>query len=94
LTEAAGAITLTVPSATTFAALEAFVTANSTLLQLRTSGGVGTVPADATFNAKPLTGGLASGGAATGESVKLTGIGIEYGVKPGLYKRLPAGQKA
>jgi hypothetical protein len=32
-------------------------------------------------------------GSPTGECAKLTGIGLEVGVKPGLYRRLPPGQK-
>ncbi len=33
-------------------------------------------------------------GSPTGEAIKLTGLALEVGARPGIYRRLPAGQKA
>jgi hypothetical protein len=44
----------------------------------------------------PAAVGSFSGGsytAPTGEAFRLTGLGLEVGIRPGLYRRLPAAQK-
>jgi len=49
----------------------------------------------AAMNGVTVTGSFSGGTyvAPTGEACKLTGLGLEVGVKPGLHRRLPAGQK-
>lgn len=82
--------------ALTVAALEAAIVAGT---KLATLSAADATPSK-TINIAAMTGQVAtgafSGGAYTspsGEALKLTGLGLEIGLKPGLYKRLPAAQK-
>jgi hypothetical protein len=81
----------------TVAALEAAIAAGTAYAQLSAADAT---PAK-TINAASMAGQLVtatfSGGtftAPTGEALKLTSLGLEVGIEPGLYRRLPAAQKA
>jgi hypothetical protein len=83
-------------ASTTVAALEAAIAAASKLCTLQSADATpGKLVAIATQSGTATSGSF-SGGAYTspsGEAIKLTGIALRVGLKPGLYNRLPAAQK-
>lgn len=81
----------------TVAALETAIAAGTALIQLSAADGTPGKTINAAGMAGMLTTGQLSGGTFTapiGEALKLTGLGLLVGVQPGLYRRLPAAQKA
>jgi hypothetical protein len=81
----------------TVAALEAAIAAASTLVQVSVADATPAKTIDATgMNGLSVTGTFTGGTftSPTGEALKLSGLGLEVGLERGLYKRLPAAQKA
>lgn len=90
-------VTCRAGSSPTVAQLDAAIAAGSRLIEIDTAD---TTPAKV-INAAAMvnltrTGAFAGGsyGTPTGEAIKLTGLGLEVGAQQGLYRRLPAAQKA
>jgi hypothetical protein len=91
-------VRVTGTTTTTVAQLEAAITAGTKLCSLVTPDvAPSKTLAIATMAAgSPAIGSFAGGSytAPTGEALRLTGLGLEVGLQPGLNKRLPAAQKA
>jgi hypothetical protein len=76
--------------------VEAAINATSELVQVTTPHAFPTRYVDSVSVANDLLIGTFTGGlspAPTGEALKLTGVGLEVGIKPGLYRQLPASQR-
>lgn len=82
------------PSSTlTVGSAEDYINAHSALIQVGTSGTRANALSSAmAFSARHLAGGLAPG-VPTDECARFTGLSFRIGVKPGIFKRLPAAQK-
>ncbi len=83
-------------SSPTVAQLEAALSADSLLVQVAAADPAPTKIIDATAMLGIIAVGTFSGGVfagPTGEALKLTSLGLELGVDPGLYRRLPAAQQ-
>lgn len=99
-TPAVGAIGVRVVSRTgaapTIAQLEAAIVAGTGLATLTVADAASFALNAATVSGNTSTGTYTGGTytAPTGEALKLTGLGLEVGADPGLYRRLPAAQKA
>lgn len=81
----------------TVAALETAIAAATGLVQVSAADATPSKAIDdAGMNGILVTGAFAGGTftSPTGEALKLTGVGLEVGVVPGLNKRLPSAQKA
>lgn len=79
----------------TVAALETAILAGTDLLELSAADGTPTKTIAAGMDGLSVGGVFAGGtfGAPTGEAIKLSGLGLEVGIEPGLYRRLPGSQK-
>lgn len=83
-------------SSPTVAQLEAAIVAGTTLVTLSSADATPSKIVNATGMLNlTATGTLISGayGSPTGEAIRLTGLALEVGLEPGLYRRLAAGQK-
>lgn len=80
----------------TIGQLQAAISAGTVLAVISSPDGAGKVMQPLSVDWNQVGTAQFSGGAygaPTGESLKLTGLGLEVGVKPGLYRRLSAAQK-
>lgn len=81
----------------TLAQLEDAIASGSKLVTIITPSANGTSPIDTTAMIGVASTATCSGGTflpPTGEGCKLTGLALHVGIKPTLFRRLPAGQKA
>lgn len=74
------------------ATIEAAINASSALVAVTTAH-VGVRTVDFTAFAPGVATGSFAEASPTGEALKLTGLGLEIGIKPVLYRRLPAAQR-